>query len=228
MHRLLSRRCVRDLDRRAIEEYGIPGVVLMENAGRGVTDQLCAAGVTGRVAICCGKGNNGGDGLVLARHLDLRGYDVEVFCWNPLDAWHGDAATNARIVAASAIPLTCYKPDDSQWPTAFAEALSRCEWGVDALLGTGATGAPRSPGDQVIELLNSVPLRRLAVDLPSGLDCDTGEVHRPTFRADLTVTLAAAKPGLVQPESAEYVGDLHVADIGVPRVLLEAIFREQR
>jgi NAD(P)H-hydrate epimerase len=94
---------------------------------------------------------------------------------------------------------------------------------VDALLGTGARGAPRAPLDTVVQELNRLPARRLAIDIPSGLDCDTGEAHQPAFRADHTCSFVAAKPGLVRPSARAYVGQLHVLDIGVPVTLLDQI-----
>jgi len=213
----LSRNQIREVDRRAIEEYGISGLVLMENAGRGCVDKLCEFGVRGPVVIGCGRGNNAGDGFVIARHLDLRGYEVRVivFC-DPADL-RGDAAANYAILAKCGVPIRIVTgADDDSWEVDLAGA----DWIVDALLGTGSRGQPRPPLDRVIERLNQQPARRLAVDLPSGLDCDTGQPAPTTFRADHTCTFVAAKLGFAVPAAAEYLGQVHVLDIGAPRRLL--------
>jgi len=213
----LSRKQIREVDRRAIEEYGISGVVLMENAGRGCVDKLCEFGVRGPAVICCGRGNNAGDGFVIARHLDLRGHEVRVivFC-DPADL-RGDAAANYAILAKCGVPIHIVTgADDGSWEVDLAGA----DWIVDALLGTGARGQPRPPLDRVIERLNQQSARRLAVDLPSGLDCDTGQPAPTTFRADHTCTFIAAKLGFAVLAAAEYLGQVHVLDIGAPRKLL--------
>jgi NAD(P)H-hydrate epimerase len=216
----LTRQQVRELDRRAIEEFGVPGVVLMENAGRGVADTLAGLGARGPVAVCCGKGNNGGDGFVIARHLDLRGIEVRLLVWANRDEITGDAATNLHIVEKSALPLTFFAGDDA---AQVDRQLDSMEWIVDALLGTGATGEPRPPLDAVIDRLNAHSARKLAVDVPSGLDCDTGQAARHTIRASHTCTFVAAKPGFFAPGAERYTGQLHVLDIGAPRRLVEEL-----
>lgn len=210
---------VRELDRLAIEQYGLPGIVLMENAGRGVVETMTALGIDGPVVICLGKGNNAGDGLVMARHLDLLGCETLLFAWNDPHQWQGDTAINRDIVQASGLQL--YKLNESA-DDRFERALDEAAWVVDAILGTGATGAPRAPYDAVIRLANDCPARRLAVDLPSGLDADTGAASAPTFEADHTCTFVAPKPGLLAKPAAHYVGELHVIDIGLPRKLLHS------
>ncbi|MEX0703576.1 MAG: NAD(P)H-hydrate epimerase [Planctomycetales bacterium] len=219
--RSLSRDAVRDVDRRAIEEYGLPGIVLMENAGRGAADVLRALGVGGRVVICAGKGNNGGDGFVIARHLDLRGIEVRVLSFvDPADL-RGDAAINFRVIERSGIPLRVVT-GDVRWDEIDRE-LAAAEWIVDALLGTGAAGAVRPPFDRVIGRINAAGRRVLAVDLPSGMDCDTGGPLGACVRADHTVTFVARKKGFDAPGAAEWTGTVHVVEIGVPRKLLESL-----
>src|SRR5947208_6172474 len=164
----ITRNQVRELDRRAIEEFGVPGVVLMENAGRGAAEVLLRLGVTGRVVVCCGKGNNGGDGFVIARHLDNHGVAVRVLYFGKPEALTGDAAINFEIVRRSGLPLTVFSE------TVPALDLADAEWVVDALLGTGVTGPARPPLDRVIAAINAGGAKVLAVDVPSGLDCDTG------------------------------------------------------
>jgi NAD(P)H-hydrate epimerase len=216
----LSREQVRQVDRRAIEAYGISGLVLMENAGRGCVEKLCQLGVSGPVVICCGRGNNAGDGFVIARHLDLRGCEVRVlvFC-DPSDL-RGDAATNFSILAKCDVPMHVVSDAvATSWESAFDGA----QWLVDALLGTGSRGQPRPPLDRVIQRLNQQQSIRMAVDLPSGLDCDTGEPAPITFRADHTCTFVAAKTGFSFPQALEYLGQVHVLDIGAPKKLIAEI-----
>lgn len=210
----LKRDDVRRLDRLAIDELRIPGTILMENAGRGVADQLEQLGIEGPVVICCGRGNNGGDGLVVARQLEGRGHAVRVFLWGAPEKLAPDARCNFDILERAGIPLAV-RPPTAQWPE-LIEASEKADWIVDGLLGTGAQGAPRSPMAEDIELLNRAVGRRLAIDLPSGLDADSGEVAGVAFRADCTVTLVAPKPGFAQPGASHYTGEVRVVDIGLP------------
>jgi NAD(P)H-hydrate epimerase len=213
--RVISRERSRQLDRRAVEEYGMTGVMLMENAGRGTTDILCQLGVAGPVVVVCGRGNNGGDGFVIARHLDLRGYEVRVVLLDDTGVLQGDAAINYQVLAKSDVPIVCWDLK------VLSTALHGAGWIVDAMLGTGATGNPREPFSTVITELNESGIPILAVDIPSGLDCETGTPGKPTIRAKHTCTFVAAKPGLLVPTAAPYVGTLHVVDIGAPRKLVE-------
>lgn len=222
----LTRKQARSIDRLAIEEYGMSGLVLMENAGRGCTDILCQQGVAGPVVICCGKGNNAGDGFVIARHLDLRGRQAKVLLCTSPDKLLGDAATNYRILACTEVPIVAIDSDMSQ--KNILAHLAGADWIVDALLGTGSQGEPRPPLDKMIELLNSQSCRKLAVDLPSGLDCDSGQPASCTFRANHTCTFVAYKPGLLAASAEQYVGKIHVLDIGVPRKLIEEALLNNR
>jgi NAD(P)H-hydrate epimerase len=214
---VLDRLQVREIDQRAIREYGMSSLVLMENAGRGCADVLERLGVGGLVVIACGRGNNGGDGHVVARHLDLRAMTVRVLYWDDPAQFTPDCLANFRILERAEIDLRRLPPGpDPTWDEAFAGA----DWCVDALLGTGASGEPREPYASAIRWMNGCPARRLAIDWPSGLDCDTGEAASTTFRADHTCTFVAAKSGLRHPGAAAFVGQWHVVDIGVPRQLL--------
>ncbi|MCA9245510.1 MAG: NAD(P)H-hydrate epimerase [Planctomycetales bacterium] len=217
----LSRELVREVDRRAIEDFGIPGIVLMENAGRGVVDKLFQFGIQGPIVVCCGRGNNAGDGFVIARHLDLRYATVKVLLLADPAELQGDALTNYQILNRTGVPITTFANHFDEG--AFARKLVGAGWIVDALLGTGANGNPRPPFDAAIRAMNEVRSRRLAVDLPSGLDCETGEAGEPTLRADHTCTFVAAKPGFFAPGAKEFTGVVHVLDIGAPRVLIESM-----
>ncbi len=221
----LTREQVREVDRRALEEYGMPGLVLMENAGRGVADSLCALGINGPVVICCGKGNNGGDGFVVARHLDNAGRKVQVLLFAEPAELRGDAAVNWTILLKAGVPVTSIPCGVS------AEQLAGrldADWIVDALLGTGATGEPRAPFDAVIAAINRASKKVIAVDLPSGLDCDTGHAAKNTIVADHTCTFVAPKPGFFAPGAPQFTGRVHVVDIGVPRRLVREIARPQK
>lgn len=216
--RCLTRDRARELDRRATDDYGLPSIVLMENAGRGVADTLCQLGVDRRVVICCGGGNNGGDGFVVARHLDLRGYEVSVLLWADPLRMSADAKINFDALGDFPIELDPGGRD-------FSIKLASAGWIVDALLGTGSRGEPRSPIDEVIDEINGAGRPVLAVDLPSGLDCDTGEPARHTARAVHTCTFVAPKCGFANPAAAPYLGQVHVLDIGAPRQLVEEMLR---
>ncbi len=216
----LTRAEVRDLDRRAIEEYGLPGIVLMENAGRGCADLIDG----GPVVICCGRGNNGGDGFVMARHLDLRGIPVEIFLVCDPAELRGDARINAEVVLRSRIPLTvASRPED--WAAARSR-MAGSRWIVDALLGTGFTGEPREPYATAIRLMNSLKgsgltgPRILAVDVPSGLDADTGIPAADCVQAHITATFVAQKTGFSAPTALPSLGEVRVIGIGAPRRLL--------
>ena len=230
MPTVLTREQVRRVDALAIERYGMSGLVLLENAGRGAVDALLAFDPSllseaqrsnSQVVILCGKGNNAGDGFVIARHLEIRGVAARVLHLAPPDELAGDAKANFAILQHTGVPIVdvSHGPLESQLNQHAADAA----WLVDALLGTGAAGEPREPFAAAIRWMNAQPARRLAVDLPSGLDCDTGEPSAATVRADLTTTFVAAKPGFLTPQAKPYVGELRVIDIGVPpRLVREA------
>jgi NAD(P)H-hydrate epimerase len=220
-----NREQSRRVDELAQQEFGFSGLVLMENAGRGVADVLCRLGIAGPVAICCGKGNNAGDGFVIARHLDLRGHKVRVLLWAQPEELLGDAAANFRILAKTDVPIEVFGAAGD--PARLAHLLDGTTWIVDALLGTGAKGEPRPPIDAVIDGLNAAEAPKLAVDLPSGLDCDTGVPARHTIRAAETCTFVTAKIGFAASAATAFVGRVHVLDIGVPRKLIERLAAEK-
>jgi NAD(P)H-hydrate epimerase len=215
----LTREQVRAIDRRAIEEFGVPGAVLMENAGRGAAEVLLSLGARGPVVVCCGKGNNGGDGFVIARHLDNRAVPLRVLLFARPEELTGDAALNYEIVRRSGIALEV-RAGQAVDGEALRRELAAAEWVVDALFGTGLAGAVRPPFDTVVGAINASGARVLAVDIPSGLDCDTGQPLGATVRAQHTVTFVAMKTGFAQPAAREWVGEVHVADIGAPRAAL--------
>jgi len=220
----LTRTRSREVDTLAINEYQIPGIVLMENAGRGAVDALVDYGIYGHILICCGKGNNAGDGFVMARHLTLRGYRATLCLFAPPDELTGDAAINYEIAKNCRIPMAafCAAGGDGRngsWRK-FETLLHQSDWVVDALLGTGAAGAPREPFAGAIRRINAARKKVLAVDLPSGLDADTGKPSDPTIRATLTCTFFANKIGLSKSAAEPFVGEIEVCDIGFPPSLV--------
>jgi NAD(P)H-hydrate epimerase len=160
---------------------------------------------------------------VLARHLDLRGVSVRILVWAEADELSGDAGTNFRILQKSDVPIEVFGVNHDT--ARLAHHLAGAQWAVDALLGTGAKGPPRPPLDAVIGQLNASQVPIVAIDLPSGLDCDTGEAATPTIRARHTCTFVAAKPGFFVSGAEVYTGEVHVLDIGAPRRLVESITR---
>jgi NAD(P)H-hydrate epimerase len=212
----LTREAMREVDRTAIEDVGIPGVVLMENAGRGATDVACEmlgdpAGA--RVVIVCGGGNNAGDGFVIARHLHNRGAHVAVRLLVPREKYKGDAETNLAIIEKMQLAVRPAEPGDLE--------LADADLVVDALLGTGLSGEVREPFDAAIDAINAAGRPVLCVDLPSGLDANTGEILGCCVRGARTATFAAPKVGFTRGSGSELTGQVSVVDIGVPRELLE-------
>ncbi len=218
----ITRAQAQEIDRRAVEDYGVPSIVLMENAGRQVADHVQRfvnqQHASGQVVICCGTGNNGGDGLVIARHLDLRGLAVQVVLCGDAAKLKGDAKTNFDIVRQSAIPLLLLMDGEIN---SLQSKLAGTAVIVDALLGTGMRGDPRSPMNTIIHRINRSGLPVLSVDLPSGLDCDSGQPGDPTIQATGTYTFVAYKQGFSQVACQGMLGQVEVLDIGAPRRLLE-------
>ncbi len=213
----LTRAEVREVDRTAIEDFGVPGVVLMENAGSGVARLLESEGIEGPVVIVCGKGNNGGDGFVIARHLEVAGRTVRVLLACRPEEIRGDAAVNHTILVRSCQAIDClFEADQTRWE----QRLAGAAWIVDALLGTGVCGPPTGGTATAIAAINAVRGRGgprvLAVDLPSGLDCDSGCPPGDCVRADVTATFVARKRGFETPGSEAFTGPVHVIGIGVP------------
>ena len=204
---------MRASDRRAIDEVGIPGSVLMENAARGTLDVLARhlGGLRGRrLVVLCGKGNNGGDGLALARLAIVAGADVRAVLAFPPDSLSGDAAIEHRVLLSIA-------PDCiSAWDEFQSAPPSRIDAVVDALLGTGSHGDPAVPLDGMIEWANACETFRLAIDIPTGLDAESGRAAAVVFHADATATMAALKPGLLLGEGRGIAGIVEVVHIGLP------------
>lgn len=214
---------VRRMDRMAEAEFGLPTLVLMENAGRQCAQALLTSDPQpGRVVVLAGKGNNGGDGFVMARHLDGLGVDVSVITWWPETEMSPDAAVNAKVLRLAAIPfhildVTSDVAGDVQQVTSL---LGDANWVVDALLGIGGSGPPRQPIATGLEAVAAHPARRFSIDWPTGVSCSDGNSCSPhPFRAELTCTLVQEK--LHQQTAAPYCGEIVIADIGLPSKLLQ-------
>jgi NAD(P)H-hydrate epimerase len=253
--RSLSRDEIRQLDQRASSELGLSTTLLMENAGRGAAVWLAeltgalpphAGGrplspdpakhisdlrrgpVLPRVLVLCGPGNNGGDGAVVARHLESWRFPVRVVWLAASERLSGDAALQLRILGKSGVEQFAWL-DEYPDATAIDDArlgriLADSDWIVDGLFGTGLTRPIEGLNRSVIEKINESGKPTLALDVPSGLDADTGEPLGTAVRAIATATFAAAKLGFSAPGAGSYTGEVAVIDIGLPRCLLEPYY----
>jgi NAD(P)H-hydrate epimerase len=250
--RPVSRAEVRQLDALAANELELPTLILMENAGRGAaacfaervgaiardaggrpfTTAHAGGTVRGsgrptlpRVLVLCGPGNNGGDGGVVARHLDAWGFEVEVIWFARADQLRGDARVQWTILEKSGMrqsPWFDTHPDEPALVGAdLAAAIGECDWLIDALLGTGLSRAVEGPLRAIIELMNDSGKPIFALDMPSGLDSDTGAPMGVAVRARATATFVATKIGFSAPGAGDYTGEVAIIDIGLPRRLLE-------
>ena len=212
----LTRNQVRQVDKIAIEQFSVPGIVLMENAGRGAAEIIDRIASPGPVAILCGSGNNAGDGYVIARHLQLAGRQVRIVSIVDLQTLQGDARINAVIAEKSDIDIHFVVTADQ-----IAESIAGATTILDCLLGTGAHGPLRGLYADAVSAANAIDALRVAIDLPTGLDCDSGEAGDPTFRADHTITFVARKTGFDKENADAYVGVVHEVGIGAPKKLFD-------
>ena len=225
----LTADAMREADRHTIEEYGLPSFTLMEVAGRGCAERIRSAygPLDGEVVVVlCGKGNNGGDGLVVARRLLTAGAEVRVVLTGAPDELSDDPAHNLSLLrqlgeeGAAGARLTMEVLDDLDALMETIDALNPCLY-VDALLGTGLTSDVREPMRSLVERVNERGAPTVAVDVPTGLHSDTGAVLGVAVRADRTVTMAAPKVGLLVGEGPTRAGTVEVVDIGIPPFVLD-------
>ncbi len=218
--KVVTTELIRVLDWRATGEFGIPGVTLMENAGRAVVETILreyGSVRARRIAVFCGSGNNGGDGFVIARYLHLAGANVAALTLGSPDALPHDARVQYEIARKT---LACMPYSRESWGLTGRDGSPTLI--VDALLGTGVKDAPREPCREAIDVINAANAPVIAVDIPSGVNADTGATPGAAVRATHTVTFAYPKLGLLLFPGAEHVGKLHIADIGFDWRLLEA------
>jgi len=217
---LFDRNAVRAVDRAAIEEYGIPGIVLMENAAGALADQsmklLRTTGASpASVLVVCGSGNNGGDGYALARHLHNRGVNVAIAALGAPDA-NTDAGINLGICRKMSLGIF-----DAQQLLDGTAGIGRIDLMVDAIFGTGLDRAVSGQPAEIIRWVNSAKFPVLAVDVPSGMDCNTGAVLGVAVKATCTVTFVGLKVGFIGLDAQKLLGEVVIADIGAPVELLE-------
>lgn len=214
----LTRQQVRDFDEWAINNALVPGVVLMENAGRG-----CAKIVIGELkklggkAVCifCGTGNNGGDGFVIARHLKNAGLTVKILLCGQSSKIKGDTLINYKITCKMDIPTEELDAACADIEKIIKSSANDCDLLVDAIFGTGFSGELRGGFDKIVNTINSLNKPIVAVDIPSGLDCDTGLATGAAIKAAITVTFAAAKKGFINTGASKYTGEVYIASIGI-------------
>ncbi len=212
--KVATREEIRAIDRASVQEYGISVNVLMENAGRAV----CSAALrkfpeARKIAVICGGGNNGGDGFVAARHLAGKEKEVVVYTSKKIKEYSDQPLENLRSAEKSGIPIVEIAGDTSK--------IAPCDLIVDALLGTGLESEVRKSDAGLIDFINASKCPRLSVDIPSGIDSNTGAVLGKTVKADLTVTFVAPKIGISVHPGVEYAGEIFVAGITTPRHLEE-------
>lgn len=219
----LTREQAREYDQRAATEFHMPTLLLMENAGRGVAVHVRRVNPKKRrTVIVCGKGNNGGDGFVIARHLDNWGWPVKVLLFAKPSELTGDAATMYQVMIKGKLPVEVVLTDSIRLEDYLNEELTNFNdgWIIDALLGTGLSGPVREPLDRVIAAMNASPAPVLSVDIPSGLDCNSGQPLGLAVRAAFTITFVGLKQGFLAAGAHQWTGEVHVVDIGGPRELL--------
>jgi hydroxyethylthiazole kinase-like uncharacterized protein yjeF len=210
--KLATREIIREIDRISIEEYGIHGLILMENAGRAVAKVVIQEfPQSKRIAIFAGGGNNGGDGFVVSRHLISNGLDVTTYLTSEPQKYRGDALTNFEILRKIGGKLVDIRNGLSHYQE--ADVI------IDALFGTGLDREVEGFYRDVIEFINSQPVPRIAVDIPSGLNADTGFPLGVSIKADITVTFVIPKIGLTIYPGIDYAGKVYVADITTPKSL---------
>lgn len=217
--KIATSRQMKNIDRRAVREWGIPGIVLMENAAAALMSEMEAffGGISGlKVCIVCGKGNNGGDGLALARRLGIRGVDVCVVLLARFSEVSGDAKINLDILRKSGIPIITNASRQD-----VLRLVSSSDVVVDAMFGTGLSSPLAGRFAQAVEIINTSGLPVVSVDVPSGINADTGGVMGAAVAADLTVTMGLLKPGLLLGNGPLYAGSVRVADIGIPPGVIE-------
>ncbi len=221
--RIVTASEMKTLDQMAIQHYGIPSLLLMENAGRGVADLVCREAGSIKpgalnIVVCCGKGNNGGDGLVSARHLANRGYHVHVLLFAGPSSLKDDPAVNFNILKQMKISTEVIL--DVMDLSRIKPVLSRADFVIDALFGVGLNSDLTDIFASVVELINEAGKKVVAVDIPSGLDADTGNVLGIAVKANWTAALGLPKKGLYEREGPFYAGDIQVVDIGLPKEIL--------
>jgi len=215
----LESRLIRQIDAAAVQELGMPGLLLMENAARGVCEVLQSQNPSGRILIACGPGNNGGDGLAVARLLAANGIESEIHLVRAGKSLTADAESNLGFLHRCGILV--HEADADTLQIAIGK-LACGDWIIDALLGTGIRGTLRSPFREIVETINGSAANVLSIDVPSGLDSDTGNPCGVAVKASVTVTFVASKAGFRFEPAMAFLGRVVVQHIGVPQKWLAA------
>src|SRR6478736_6779532 len=222
--RVLNTRQMRDADRRTIEEIGVPSIVLMENAGRQVVAAMESSfeGLASmRIAVLCGRGNNGGDGFVVARTLIERNLDTGVYLIGEAGEVKGDARANLDVLRNLGVDIVEIA-DAAAWELHGTDVLGS-DVVVDALYGTGLNAPLSGLAETVVADLNASARPVVSIDLPSGLSAESPDVPGPAVHATVTVTLGAPKLPLVLPPAEAFAGSLVIADIGIPQAVIRGL-----
>lgn len=218
MLKVVTAEEMRNIDRRTIQKIGIPGIVLMENAGAKTASLIkkILNGVRGKnIMVFCGRGNNGGDGMVVARHLINSGANLRIFLTAKKEDLKGDPLTNLQILEKMGVEIKPISTIEEITPFPQTHLV------IDALLGTGIKGQVRGFVAEVIDFINQYRAPVLSVDLPSGLNSDTGSYEGTCVKADYTLTMALLKRGLLIPPGRELAGEVRVVDISMPQVAID-------
>lgn len=222
-------KTMREIDRYCIEKLGIPGIILMENAAIKVAEEVestLSSLEKDRAAIVCGVGNNGGDGIAVARHLYLKGYKINVFIVGKLEKGSDDFNANLQIlkninmVENNKIFINVINEENFE---DFKKSISKTSIIVDGIFGTGLTREVDGIYKRVINEINNSKKHIVSIDVPSGLNSDDGKVMGISIEADETITLQLYKTGFLQDEARKYCGDIRVVNIGIPRKVIENI-----
>ena len=215
----LESRLIRQIDAAAVQQLGIPGLLLMENAARGACEVLDASKPQGKIIILCGPGNNGGDGLCMARLLAANGIESDVYLVSGGKTLTNDAQSNFDFLQRSGIEVQAGALESIN---IVVTGLTPDDWIVDALLGTGIHGTLLSPFHEIVDAVNQSAAQVLSIDVPSGLNADTGQPCGVAVRADVTVTFVATKAGFRFEHASPYLGRIEVRQIGIPQKWLAA------
>lgn len=219
----VSAHQMKQIDKYTIEDFGIPSIVLMENAGRGASqtalDMLSNA--TNKKVICvCGKGNNGGDGFMCARHLVNKGVEVEVFLMGESSQLKGDAKINFDTLKYLRPESLSYLNSDKEIKL-LEGRIENCQHVIDAIFGIGLSGQVKEPYSKVIRMINDSGNSVLAIDVPSGLEATTGKALGGYIKAEKTVTFGLSKTGFIKEDGPQNMGEIVVVDISIPRKVVD-------
>ncbi len=220
----LSCEQTRLIDQYIIHEIGLPSVILMENAGHGIAQHLLSFNPKGKIIVCCGKGNNGGDGYVIARYLNIYGIKVQVFVFSHENDIKGDAKIHHDVIKKIGIPLEYFDQINLNH-SALLQILNNAEWVIDGIFGTGLSGKIDPFYFELINTINKTSAKILSIDIPSGLNCNTGKPFGTAIEANITCTLLSMKTGFLNEEAQKYLGKVEVINLGIANqvILLSAI-----